>query len=230
MASTRQLIHAYFAITVLGLVSLFAFSDAPSAQTSAPVSSADRAELARSSPLGEMFLGAEDSSVTFIEYASLKCRHCANFFDEVFPKFKEQYIDTGKVRYILREVATDPVDAAAFLLARCAANGDKKKYFTVIASLLRQQDRWKYAKPLPPLREILAQAGLNEQGFDACLNNQAALDKFLANNIQVAKFLAGGIFPSCSSMRKNICILLFIRRFRKYQVLPTAISNLDRKE
>ena len=37
--------------------------------------------------------------------------------------FKKKYIDTGKVRFMLREFPLDPVAAGAFMLARCAARG-----------------------------------------------------------------------------------------------------------
>ena len=61
------------------------------------------AELAQPSPLGDVVMGSPDAPVTVIEYASMTCPHCAHFSTETFPKVKEKYIDTGKVRYIMRE-------------------------------------------------------------------------------------------------------------------------------
>jgi protein-disulfide isomerase len=65
-------------------------------------------------------MGPENAPVTIIEYASMTCPHCAAFENTVFPKLKEKYIDTGKVRFILREFPLDGLAAAAFMLARCA--------------------------------------------------------------------------------------------------------------
>src|SRR5688572_12908393 len=78
------------------------------------------AELAQAGPLGEQALGAENAPVTIIEYASMTCGHCADFHNKTYPTLKSKYIDTGKVRYILREFPLDPIAAGAFMLARCA--------------------------------------------------------------------------------------------------------------
>src|SRR5512141_1851722 len=61
------------------------------------------ADLAVPMPLGDMTMGKDDAPVTIIEYASMTCPHCAHFTVETFPKLKEKYIDTGKVKYIFRE-------------------------------------------------------------------------------------------------------------------------------
>ena len=61
-----------------------------------------------------------------IEYASLTCSHCATFHERTWPALKSKYIDTGKVRFMLREFPLDPLATAGFMLARCA--GDDKYY------------------------------------------------------------------------------------------------------
>src|SRR5690606_9095380 len=73
-------------------------------------------------PLGDVALGKADAPVTIIEYASVTCSHCATFHASTFPTLKEKYIDTGKVRFILREFPLDPLATAGFMLARCAGN------------------------------------------------------------------------------------------------------------
>ena len=90
-------------------------------------------------PLGEQALGSDKAPVTIIEYASMTCPHCAHFAIETFPKIKEQYIDTGKVRWIFREFPFDPIAAGAFMLA--AAPG-KDKFFPVVDLLFRTQMTW----------------------------------------------------------------------------------------
>ena len=73
--------------------------------------------------LVEMSLGADDAPVTLIEYASLTCPHCANFHKTVLPQLKSDYIDTGKVRLIYREVYFDRPSLWAAMIARCAGRG-----------------------------------------------------------------------------------------------------------
>jgi protein-disulfide isomerase len=132
------------------------------------------AELMQPGPLGDEVMGDDKAPVTIIEYASMTCPHCANFAINTFPQLKEKYIDTGKVRYILREFPFDPVAAGAFMLARCA--GDKDKYYAVVDLLFRTQRTWAVEKPLGPLLATVKQVGFTEDSFKQCLSNQKVLD------------------------------------------------------
>jgi protein-disulfide isomerase len=131
------------------------------------------ADLMQAGPLGEQALGAPHAPVTVIEYASLTCPHCARFAREVFPRLDEQYIRTGKVRFILREFPFDALGAGAFTLARCVA---KDKYFAVVDKLFQSQETWLVEQPVGPLRAVLADFGLSEAAFDACLDDQKVVD------------------------------------------------------
>lgn len=132
------------------------------------------AELMKPGPLPEQSQGNADAPVTLIEYASMTCSHCANFDTKVYPTLKSKYIDTGKVRYIMREFPLDPLAAAGFMLARCA--GDDK-YFAMIDVLFKMQAQWAFTNdPLQGLLAIAKQAGLSEQKFNECLANQKLLD------------------------------------------------------
>jgi protein-disulfide isomerase len=131
------------------------------------------AELMQPGPLGEQVLGDDKAPVTIIEYASMTCPHCAHFALTTFPQIKEKYVDTGKVRFILREFPFDPVASGAFMLARCAG---KDKYFAVVDLLFRTQTTWAVEKPLQPMLATVKQAGFTEDSFKACLANQKVLD------------------------------------------------------
>jgi protein-disulfide isomerase len=117
--------------------------------------------------------GADKAPVTIIEYASMTCPHCAHFATTTFPQLKEKYIDTGKVRFILREFPFDPIAAGAFMLARCAG---KDKFFPVVDLLFRTQQTWAVEHPLPPLVATMKQAGFTEDSVKECLANQKVLD------------------------------------------------------
>ena len=91
-------------------------------------------------PLPELSLG-DPKGVPVVEYGSLTCPHCAAFAREVLPKLKAAYIDTGKVHFIFREFSRNPLDVAAFVLARCV--GDDKALAT-IDLLFAQQDKWAF--------------------------------------------------------------------------------------
>jgi len=126
-------------------------------------------DLAEPMPLGDMVMGKDDAPVTIIEYASMTCPHCAHFTVETFPKLKERYIDTGKVKYIFREFPLDPLAAGASMLARCA---DKSKYFSLIELLFSTQNTWAVQQPLEPLFNVVKQAGYSRETFNTCLDTR----------------------------------------------------------
>lgn len=139
-----------------------------------------QAELMKSQALPDLVLGSDTASVTVVEYASMTCPHCAHFNEKTFPEFKKKYIDTGKVRYMLREFPLDPLAAAGFMLARCAGETDKNRYYAMVDTLFRQQSTWVVQQPLPHLLNIAKQAGFTKESFDACLANQKLLDDIQA--------------------------------------------------
>jgi protein-disulfide isomerase len=126
------------------------------------------ADLAQAGPLGDVVLGSPDAKVTIIEYASLTCSHCAAFHQTTYPELKKRYIDTGQVRFILREFPLDPLATAGFMLARC----DEGKYYPVVDMLFQQQRTWAFSdRPLDALRQMMRQAGFSQEKFDACVKD-----------------------------------------------------------
>ena len=91
---------------------LLALAAAAGFALAAPASAADQtfpvAELMAEPPLPDMWVGSKDAPVTIIEYASMTCTHCAAFHAETWPTLKTKYIETGKVRFVLREFPLDP--------------------------------------------------------------------------------------------------------------------------
>ena len=133
---------------------------------------------------GDMSLGSAKAKVQVVEYASLSCPHCARFHADVFPAFKAKYVDTGKVRYVLREMLTPPAEVAAagYMLARCAGPA---KYFKVVDEVFRSQGSWgEGVKVKPIFVGIGKNNGVSAEQFDACLSDDAALkgvnDRFKA--------------------------------------------------
>lgn len=125
--------------------------------------------LATPGPLGEKTLGDPDAPVTLIEYASLTCGHCGNFYRNTFAALKEQYIDTGKVHFVLREYPLDQLAMGAAMLARCAPEDD---YFAVVDAMFEKQKDWAYVeRPDLALMELLKPFGFTQESFEACLKD-----------------------------------------------------------
>lgn len=122
----------------------------------------------------DMAMGNPRARVTVVEYASTGCPHCARWSNEVFPAFKARFVDTGKVRFVLRECITGDPDLAAsgFMLARCAG---PKKYFDVVENVFAHQDdiRQPGEAGAAILKDIGISAGLSDAAYQACLSDKA---------------------------------------------------------
>jgi protein-disulfide isomerase len=162
----------------------------------------------------DMSLGNPKAKVQVVEYASLSCPHCAHFNETVFAPFKAKWVDTGKVRYTLKEMLTQPeqVAAAGFLMARCAGPA---KYFKVVDEVFRSQPRWESGKIKPVLEEIGKANGVDEARFATCLQDQAALDALSARARRA--FEADGVSSTPT---------LFING-KKLEPLPQSPAEMD---
>jgi len=166
------------ALTLTGLAALAGFSPL---RLIAEAMAQSASDVAKPQSLPDMALGPANASVTITEYASMTCPHCAAFNDNVFPKIKSEYIDSGKIRYVFREFPLDIKAAAGSMLARCIAKDDAGRYFAVVDLLFKQQNEWVTKNTTETLTRIGKQAGLSQQAVEDCLKDQALLDKIAAD-------------------------------------------------
>lgn len=131
--------------------------------------------------LPDIALGRQDAPLTVIEYASFTCSHCKAFHDDVWPRLKADYIDTGKVRFIQRDIYFDAVGLWAGVLARCA--GDDR-YYAVSDLLFDDQDKWLSGQSgddiAANLRKLGTKAGMTDAQMDACWNDRQKVADLLA--------------------------------------------------
>jgi protein-disulfide isomerase len=174
-ANRRGFLMLGGALTLAGAPAI-AFAQAAKPESETP-SKAPLDLLMAEQALPDLWLGDAKAPITVIEYASMTCSHCADFNVHAFPKLKADYIDKGKVRFVLREFPLDPLAAAGAMLARCS--GDKRE--AMVELLFQQQSNWAFVKnPLEGLRNTIKQTGMTTAAFDACLNDQGLFDKIAA--------------------------------------------------
>lgn len=126
-------------------------------------------------PLPEMSWGSETAPVTIVQYASLTCPYCRKFHAEVFPELKREYIDTGKVRYILREFPIGHTSGNATIALRCVP---ADKYLDLYGRFLAQQGSWVSLEVrIDKIAAVAAQVGLKGAELDACLKDEALIGK-----------------------------------------------------
>jgi protein-disulfide isomerase len=159
--------------------------EAKKAELPKELGTVDMAKVLEPGPLPEMAIGDAKAPVTIVEYMSMTCPHCARFHDDTFEAMKEKYIDSGKVRFVLREFPLDPAAAAAIMLARCAPEG---QYFPMVSVLFKQQMVWAAGNDVRgSLLQISKLAGFTQETFESCLTNQKLLDDVNAVKEKAAK-------------------------------------------
>jgi protein-disulfide isomerase len=150
---------------------------APSLDAPAPASEADKpkagqtavdiAELSKAGPLGDQALGKAAAPVTIVQYMSLTCPNCASFQAAVLPKLKKAYIDTGKVRFVVREYPIGHSAAAAAIVSRCVP---AKDYFKAVDKLLLHQRDWTAQEvKKDEIYDAVKFTGLKRERFESCL-------------------------------------------------------------
>jgi protein-disulfide isomerase len=129
----------------------------------------------------EMTMGSPDAPVTLVEYAMFTCPHCKAFQEEVFPQIKKNFIDTGKVRLIYREVYFNRPSLWAAMIARCAP---ADRYFGIVDLLFERQAQWSGAFDSEPMMKELysigRQAGLTDEEMQACVTDRAFAEALVA--------------------------------------------------
>ena len=131
-------------------------------------------------------VGNKDAKITIIAFESLTCSHCANFHKNVFPKLKEEFLDTGIAKIEFRHF---PLDFAAFnasKVSQCKNDGNSD----ILESLYANQQKWVKGNSIQDANKNL-QKFLENEGFridfDSCVNNKKIEDFVLNDRIDGTK-------------------------------------------
>lgn len=174
--NSKNILMIVAAVVLVAAGALYWFTSRPASVISDGATSAGGtpAEMLVAGPLGEVSIGDPNAPNTVIEYASLTCSHCRTFHEQTYGAFKEKYIDTGKVHFILREYPLDPLATAAIVVARCAP---KEQFFPLVDLLFEKQREWAFVQnPSEALFNLVRQTGFTQETFRTCLTNQEILD------------------------------------------------------
>ncbi len=138
----------------------------------------------------EMSMGNPDAAVTVIEYASFTCPHCASFHAGPFKQLKAEYIDTGKIHFINREIYFDRFGLWAAIMARCG-EGAENRYFGIADMIYAEQSTWARqenpADVVDSLRTMGKTAGLTDAQLDQCFSDGANAEKLYARFVQTSE-------------------------------------------
>ena len=139
-----------------------------------------------SNSIQQIYEGNEDAKVTIITYESLTCAHCADFHNNVYPKLKKEFIDTGLVKIEFRHFPLDMAALNASKIALC--NNDGKS--DLLHFLFSNQKKWVIGETVEAVNENLKKLLKNENiviDFEKCTNNKNIEDHVLNDRIEGVK-------------------------------------------
>jgi protein-disulfide isomerase len=117
---------------------------------------------------GSQALGRDDAPVTIVEFSDYQCPFCRRYSGTIFADLKKNYIDTGKVRYMVRDFPLDihPNALNAALAARCA--GEQNQFWAMRDLMLA------VSADLSPdsISKFATQLNLDMSKFHACVDGK----------------------------------------------------------
>ncbi|MBT8457744.1 MAG: DsbA family protein [Alphaproteobacteria bacterium] len=177
-------ILALAAVAVIGAFGVFLWTNSqPQAPglTLGAVSAQESSAEIDMSMVADMRIGNPDATVTVIEYASFTCPHCRSFHEGPFKELKADYIDTGRINFVYREVYFDRFGLWAGMLARC---GGEERYFALVDLIYENQRDWTAggdpAVVADNLRRLGRTAGFAEEEVNACLSDSEKAQALVA--------------------------------------------------
>jgi protein-disulfide isomerase len=142
----------------------------------------------------DRILGSPTAPITIVEYASLTCPHCAHFTDEVLPELKKKWIDTGKVRLVLRDFPLDDEAVHASMIARCAPHD---RFYAFIDTFFADQANWAAAPDYQAALSRLAElGGMSKNEVDSCLKDATLENQVISSRLVAANQLGVNATPT----------------------------------
>jgi protein-disulfide isomerase len=158
-------------ITAVAFAVLTAFGTMGTAMSQVPETTVEGVVTPSGGFTGDVVVGSPDAPVLLVEYASLSCPNCARFHATTYPALKAAYIDTGKVRFVMRDFPLNETAFAAAIVARC---GGRENYMRIAELLMATQTEWvPFADWLDRIDGMGVRAGLDPARVDACLKDEA---------------------------------------------------------
>lgn len=156
---------------------------------------------------GDAFvLGDRNAPVTIVEYTDFQCPYCFRHFSQTFPQIREQFIETGVVRYVFKDFPLTNIHPQAVLAAeaaRCA--GEQDAYLEMHHALFAGQQEWSNQPNAQAIFvDYAAAMELETDAFASCLDSRkytAAVEADMAEGMRsgvngTPAFLLNGYFLS----------------------------------
>ena len=142
------------------------------------------------------FKGNPNAPVTVVEYSDFQCPFCSRFFQQTLPLIEENYIDTGKIKFVYKDLPLDslhPNARAAHIAAECA--DEQGKFWEYHDALFEKQPQWSNlasSELQNTLTEFATDMGLQAASFESCMQSPNIADEVNNDTLEAASFGATG--------------------------------------
>ena len=130
--------------------------------------------------------GNQNAKITIIAYESLTCSHCASFHKDIYPKLKEEYIDTGLAKIEFRHFPLDITALNASKIVQCKDD----QGLQILESLYSNQQAWMKGSSVEEINNNI-KSFIKKEGFkinfENCINNKEIEDFVLNDRIEGSK-------------------------------------------
>jgi protein-disulfide isomerase len=221
--------HAFAALltTLSACAQVQTEEGAATGQDVAGAPAGERATVYRVPIDGAPARGDARALVTLVEFTDYQCPFCSRHFRQTWPQLERDYVGTGKVRLVLRDMPIEAIHPLAFKAAEatsCAA--EQGKFWEMHDRLFTNQSQL----ARPDLSAHAQSLGLNVKLFDECLDSGKAapnIRKDVADSAQAGAkgtpiFFLGLTQPGSSEFKA----VRVIRGAHPYATFKEAIDGL----
>jgi len=145
---------------------------------------------------GEPVKGNPDAPVTVVEFSDFQCPFCSRFFEQTLPLIEKNYIDTGKIKFVYKDLPLDnlhPNARSAHIAAECA--DEEGKFWEYHDVLFQKQAEWQRLTSSDldiTLSQFAVDLGMQAASFESCMESQDIADEVNQDTLEAAKYGATG--------------------------------------
>jgi len=140
--------------------------------------------------------GDPNAPVTIIEFSDFQCPFCSRFYSQTLPLLEENYIDTGKIKLVFKDLPLDnlhPNARTTHIAAECA--NEQGKFWEYHDILFEKQSQWQNLSPSnldTTITNFAAGLGMQSTAFQACIKSQEIADEVNDDTLDAASYGATG--------------------------------------
>ena len=134
---------------------------------------------------GSHRIGSSRATVAVVEFSDYQCPYCREFHDRIYPRLKKEYVETGMVQFVHKDLPLKSIHPQALPAALAASCAGLQKHFWPMHDALYAN----HGTLSPELYPKLAREfGLDEAKFSACLADPAR-EQFVMRDVAEARGL-----------------------------------------